>query len=140
MLPSFNVIPQKWVHIMKVSDLYNAPWIAKKIRYIKLGSGGKYWPICRDKKILIIGFHTGKTIIKDLMEEKDWVGIKKYWANNKCKTPTTHANSMKEYKEDDGTTLWITFADGRLYYAFTAGQVRYFKDEDQFFLMTMSQN
>lgn len=97
------------------------PWEAKKIRYVKLGDGGKWWPECRDKKILRLGFNSGSPEVFDLATKCDWSSIKKYWSNQHVGTPTQHTNQMREFFEDVGDTLWITFEGGCLYYAFTNG-------------------
>jgi hypothetical protein len=97
------------------------PWEAKKIRYIKLGDGGKWWPECRDKKILRLGFNSGSPEIFDFATNGDWISIKRYWADRHVGTPTQHVNQMREFFEDVGETLWITFEGGCLYYAFTDG-------------------
>ena len=97
------------------------PWDAKKIRYIKLGDGGKWWHECRDKKILRLGFNSGSPEIFDLAKGGKWDLIKNYWSDHQVGTPTQHANQMQEFFDDDGDTLWITFEGGCLFYAFTDG-------------------
>ena len=97
------------------------PWDAKKIRYIKLGDGRKWWNECKERNILRLGFNSGSSEIYDLARKRDWLSVKNYWAENGVGTPTQHTNQMQEYFEDDGETLWITFQGGCLYYAFTDG-------------------
>ena len=111
---------------MRIDNLESMPWKAKNIRYIKLGSGGKYWSYCREKNILILGFDSGRPQVRKLMEKEDWDGVEEYW-KDKCKTAKAHTNAMRQFQEDDGATLWVTFADGRLQYAFTSGNVQNFR-------------
>lgn len=97
------------------------PWEAKKIRYIKLGDSGKWWQECRDRKILRLGFNSGSPEMSELVEIGRWDLVRDYWADHQVGTPTQHANQMREFFEDVGETLWITFEGGCLYYAFTDG-------------------
>jgi hypothetical protein len=97
------------------------PWDAKKIRYIKLGDGGKWWNECKERKILRLGFNSGSADIFEIARNGHWELVKTYWAEHQVGTPTQHANQMQEFFEDDGQTLWITFEGGCLYYAFTDG-------------------
>jgi hypothetical protein len=97
------------------------PWEATKIRYIKLGESGKWWRDCKEKKILRLGFNSGESEIINLSKSGDWDAVKNYWQERQVGTPTQHTNQMREFFEDIGTTLWITFEGGCLYYTFTTG-------------------
>jgi hypothetical protein len=47
--------------------------------------------------------------------------VYQYW-QSRCKTPRQHTNQTKEFFEDSGDTLWVTFEDGCLFYAYSDGQ------------------
>ena len=96
-------------------------WDSKKIRYIKLGDGGKWWKECLDRKIIRLGFNSGSPEVFDLAKSGDWESLKKYWTDHQVGTPTQHTNQTQEFFEDNGETLWITFEGGCLYYAFSDG-------------------
>ena len=96
-------------------------WDSKKIRYIKLGDGGKWWEECLDRKIIRLGFNSGSPEVFDLAKSGNWESLKKYWIDHQVGTPTQHTNQMQEFFEDSGETLWITFQGGCLYYAFSDG-------------------
>jgi hypothetical protein len=97
------------------------PWEATKIRYIKLGERGEWWEDCRDKQRLRLGFKSGDTQIFDLATNKKWNEIKNYWIEQNTNKPTERTNQMRDFFEDDSKTLWITFEEGCLYYAYTDG-------------------
>lgn len=97
------------------------PWEATKIRYIKLGKGGEAWERCKKEGIIILGFHSGQSNILDMMKAGEWESIKTYWKAQGAGTATQHTNAMKEFYYDAGDVLWITFADGALYYTFSDG-------------------
>ena len=94
---------------------------AEKIRYIKLGARGSWWKTCKDQNIIKLGFNSGIPDVFEMANAKDWDKINLYWRNLGVGTPKHHTNAMKEFFEDNGKTLWITFEDGCLYYAFSDG-------------------
>ena len=96
------------------------PWEALRIRYIKLGRNGRWWSQCRERKIIRLGFNTGDPEILNNALNQRWDLIQEYWAA-RSGTPTAHTNATKEFINDDGRTLWITFEEGSLFYGFTDG-------------------
>jgi hypothetical protein len=52
----------------------------------------------------------------------NWESIYEYW-KDKTGTPTSHTNQTRQFFEDDGTVLWVTFEGGCLYYAYSDGGV-----------------
>jgi len=98
------------------------PWDTKKILYIKLGSGAKWWKECKEKKIIRLGFKSGLENIYEWGRSGQWEEIHKYWKQERPDSATTFTNQIKEFFTDDGKTLWITFAEGCLYYTFTDGE------------------
>lgn len=98
------------------------PWDAKKFLYIKLGREGKWWDDCKEKKIIKLGFKSGLQNINEWGRSEQWEQMHKYWDQERPGSATTFTNQIKEFFTDDGKTLWITFEDGCLYYAFTDGE------------------
>ena len=92
-----------------------------KIKYIKLGVGGSWWQQCKEEKIIKLGFHSGDPKVFAWAQNREWDQIETYWKQQGVGTPKHHTNAMKHFFEDDGTTLWITFAEGCLYHAFSDG-------------------
>lgn len=106
------------------------PWDAKKILYIKLGKGvegkgGKYWKTCKKEKKIRLGYQSGSADIYNWAMSGQWEEVNKYWkqAKKNNTTATSYTNQMKQFFNDDGKTLWITFEEGCLYYAFTDGEI-----------------
>lgn len=100
------------------------PWDAKKILYIKLGTEAKWWKECKEKKIIRLGFNSGSEDIYEWAISGQWEEVNKYWKQIKTDTTaTTFTNQIKQFFNDDGKTLWVTFEEGCLYYAFTDGEI-----------------
>lgn len=95
--------------------------IYNKIRYIKLGVGGSWWKQCKSNNIIKLGFHSGDPRVFAMAKNNEWDQILSYWRRQGVGTAPQHTNAMRHFFEDDGTTLWITFADGCLYYALSDG-------------------
>lgn len=95
---------------------------AKKIRYIKLGKAGAWWQDCKERKIIKLGYNSGEKDVFSLSLNGEWTEIKKYFEKTKLSPPTQSVNQMRDFFEDQGETLWITFEEGCLYYAFTNGE------------------
>lgn len=95
-------------------------WDASKIRYIKLGESGRWWPECIKDKIIKLGFNSGDPELLKLSREGKWELVKHYWSS-RSGTSTAHTNAMREFFEDDGNTLWVTFQDGCMYYGYSDG-------------------
>ena len=105
---------------MKISDV-------TKIRYIKLGEGGKWAKDCFEQKIIRLGYSSGADEVFDLASNKHWSGVEKYWQSHgkSIGVSKTFTNQIKDFFNDDGSTLWITFEDGYLYYCFSDGLAKY---------------
>lgn len=97
------------------------PHEAPRIRYVKLGQNHRWWRQCLDQSILRLGFESGNAEIAAAAARADWGAVREFWAKRGVGTPAQFANQMREFFEDDGSTLWITFEDGCLYYGFTNG-------------------
>ena len=99
------------------------PWDAKKIRYIKLGLSGSWAQDCFKDGLIRLGFASGSQELNLLASKGNWAEVRSYWLQY-TRTPsvaTAYTNQMREFFEDDGTTLWITIEDGFLYYGFSGG-------------------
>lgn len=105
---------------MPKSNPENNAHKAVRIRYIKLGESGAWWPNCREAGLIRLGFATGVDHVYQAALKGRWKEIHRYWSG-KCRTPTHHTNQTRDFFEDDGETLWVTFEDGCLYYAFSDG-------------------
>jgi hypothetical protein len=101
---------------MKISDVI-------KIRYIKLGEGGKWAKDCFEQKIIRLGYSSGTDEVFDLASNKNWSGVEKYWQKNgkTVGVSKNFTNQIKDFFTDEGSTLWVTFEDGYLYYCLSDG-------------------
>ncbi len=106
------------------------PWDAKEIFFIRLGEGNKWWEECEKKKIIRLGYNSGSENIYEWAINRQWKEVNKHWkqtpksdgtsrTNSEC---TSRTNQTKLFFNDDGKTLWITFLNNYLYYAFTDGE------------------
>ena len=96
---------------------------SKSVRYIKLGEGGKFWDICRDKNIMVLGYKCAHPSLQPALSSDDWDTVSrriKDLLNPKSEGKVTEAtNSIRTFFSDKGNFLWITFAEGRLWYGVT---------------------
>lgn len=93
---------------------------ANKVRYIKLGAGGMWEQSCKAEGKLRMDLSTGHPLTMKWAVAGEWDKIAKDWREHGC-TPsvaTRYTNEIREYFEDDGTTLWVTFINDSLHYAF----------------------
>lgn len=99
------------------------PWDAKKIQYIKLGASGKWAEKCFADGTIRLGFSSGLPKLYKLATQGQWDQVRDYWKKDGYKpgVATGFANQMKEFFEDDGSTLWITIENGFMYYGFSDG-------------------
>jgi len=95
----------------------------KNIRYIKLGEGGKWAKDCFNKGIIRLGYSSGAADVFNAATAGKWKDVENFWlAKDKPKAVATgFTNQTKEFFDDDGSTLWITFEDGFLYHCFSDG-------------------
>lgn len=91
------------------------------VRFIKLGSGGRWEQLSiKERQILCFGFDSADPDQLMQMRDGDWEAVRNGWINEKRGPgfPTYATNALKAYFEDDGTTLWVTFYAGDLYWCF----------------------
>ena len=97
------------------------PLKPSKVRFIKLGSGGRWEQLSiKERQILCFGFDSADPSQLKQMREGDWEAVRNGWIDEKRGPgyPTYVTNALKAYFEDDGTTLWVTFYAGDLYWCF----------------------
>ncbi len=91
------------------------------VRFIKLGKGGQWEQLSiKERQILCFGFDSSDPKQLQKMRDGDWVGVRNGWLdeNRGAGFPTYATNALKAYFQDDGTTLWVTFYAGDLYWCF----------------------
>ena len=102
---------------------------ASKILFIKLGEGGKYEKECIiNKNILKLGY---QEIDHKICANKDWGKVHNFIMNEYHViqgVATNHTNQIKQFYEEDETTLWITFYANKLWWCFSKPQITYLKD------------
>ena len=89
-----------------------------RVRYIKLGAGGSWEKECLEKGIIRIGFGSAQAERFALCEANCWDELtKSFIAEGKDKgTATRFTRELRLFFVDDGTTLWITFMNERMYW------------------------
>jgi Restriction endonuclease len=92
---------------------------AQRVRYIKLGEGGEWASDCIRDGTLRIGFWTHKYHRLCLEKKWDelWRAIRDVEERSES-TATRFVNEVRAVYEDIGTTLWITFHNQQMYWAF----------------------
>ena len=90
------------------------------VRYIKLGKGGKWETQCLSTGTLRFGFHTGDEPMFNacLARDVDEVKVHLRAMRNKGQKASVK-DDLRQVKAvfwDDGTTVWITFHDRRMYW------------------------
>ena len=91
-----------------------------RVRYIKLGEGGRWERACVEDSTIRIGFGTEQAERFALCQAGRWDDLAaSFIAEGRSKgTATRFTNEMRLFFEDDGSTLWITFIGERLYWGF----------------------
>lgn len=95
----------------------------RRIRYIKLGDGGRWERECIDNKIIRFGFGTNEVTKFNICIRRDWDELTNMFIAEKLTqgTATRFTNETRVFFEDDGSTLWITFKGEDLWWGFLAG-------------------
>lgn len=98
------------------------PVTATTIRYIKLGAGGVFARACLDRGEIQLGYHE---VPHDLCAAGDWDGVLGHFVVTR-RTIGKAKDSTREVQDFytlDRDSLWITFADGFLWWAFAEPEV-----------------
>lgn len=95
----------------------------RRVRYIKLGEGGSWEAECLRKGIIRFGFESASAERFPLCRAGRWQELtQSFLKEGKTKgTATRFTNETKQFFTDDGSTLWITFSGGSLYWGFIDG-------------------
>lgn len=108
---------------------------AGKVRYIKLGAAGGWEQKCKDDGVMRVGLTTGHPLTMEWALAGQWDKIRQDWRDNghSASVASRYTNEIREYFEDDGTTLWVTFINASLHYAFLQpGKPTALDDESSF--------
>ena len=89
-----------------------------RVRYVKLGSGGKWEQECLEKGIIRMGFGTSGGDRLALCQSRNWRGLgDSFITEGKSKgTASRFTKELRLFFEDNGAILWITFMRERLYW------------------------
>ena len=90
------------------------------VRYVKLGSQGKWESECRAKGILRFGFDTADPQTMDWCRTGNWNKVAEDWQEFRGSkgSGTRDANAIQCYWSDPGNVLWITFIGEDLCWGF----------------------
>jgi hypothetical protein len=94
-----------------------------RVRYIKLGEGGRWEQECLAKGIIRIGFGSADLGRFALCRAGQWEKLAdSFITEGKDKaTATRSTNELRLFFEDDGATLWVTFVGERLCWGLVDG-------------------
>ena len=89
----------------------------KRVRYIKLGKGGRWEAECLDNGIIRFGFGSARSDKFKFSRDGKWDELKQLFiTQGETKSNATRfTKETRLFFEDDGSTLWITFARERLW-------------------------
>lgn len=86
------------------------------VRYIKLGEGGTWARQAIEEGYLAFGYHS---IPHEVCENKDWDEVRRLLSGRKSEGATTAGvNEVASFYQLGDDCLWITIADGYLWWAF----------------------
>ena len=102
---------------------------AKSAKYIKLGRGGAWEGLCFEDGTLRLGYDD---VPHDVALAPDRERIRQFFLDrgDPPQTATNHANQVFEFYHGGPETLWITVADGFLWWSFAGPGVEYLGVED----------
>ena len=93
---------------------------ARQVRYVKLGRGGGWEAECAEMGVLRFGFGSATQERFPLCQQGRWNDLQdSFRAEGKdAGTATRFTNETRQFFEDDGSILWITFKGERLLWGF----------------------
>lgn len=94
----------------------------QQAKYIKLGESGLWTQMCLDDGTLRLGYYE---VPHDLGVAEDKTAIQSiYLTDGKSKgTASDHARQVLDFYQTGNETLWITFANGTMYWCIAHGEV-----------------
>ncbi len=101
------------------------PIKASQAKYIKLGEGGEWQDLCIKDDTLRLAYYE---IPHELGLKGDSEGIKQIFLDRDMiqQTASNHARQVMDFYDKAEDTLWITFANGYLYWAFLKPEIEFF--------------
>lgn len=92
----------------------------REVRFIKLGSGGKWEASCRKEGIIRFGYESAEAESMAMCREGRWDDLAASWqAARKSKgRGTTDANEIRRFWTDTGDIMWVTFVGEDLCWGF----------------------
>jgi hypothetical protein len=105
-------------------DRLQAPLSPSALRYIKLGQGGRWEAASLDGGRIDWGLPTDP---HEQALAEDWEGVRQHYLAGglPSATATAYVNETRAFYDRDPEVLWITFARGRLWWAFAKPQVHW---------------
>jgi hypothetical protein len=87
-----------------------------QVRYIKLGAGGGWTAQAFDQGIIPVDFHE---VPHEPCVSGEWDQVKRHLKDigTPASTATSWTRELRDFYEQDERCLWITFANGHLYWA-----------------------
>jgi hypothetical protein len=106
------------------SDRLQTPLSPSALRYIKLGQGGRWEAASLDGRRIDWGLSTDP---HEQALAEDWEGVRQHYLAEGLPpaTATAYVNETRAFYDGNPTVLWITFARGRLWWAFAKPQVHW---------------
>lgn len=101
---------------------------AASVRYIKLGAGGSWENSSFDNGRIEWGLQSDP---HDIALKGDWAAVAEHYAEGGLKggVATAYANEARAFYTSSIDTLWITFARGRMWWAFAETEVNWLGGE-----------
>lgn len=106
------------------SDSQQAPLAPDAVRYIKLGQAGRWEAASLDGERIDWGLPSDP---HELARAEDWEGVRRHYLAQGLNpaTATAYVNETRTFYDPDPAVLWITFARGRLWWAFARPEVHW---------------
>lgn len=102
-----------------------APITPTEVRYIKLGPGNAWFPYCRKAGRIALGH---AAVPHDLAQAGDWEAVTRHLVEICGRAPGKASDFTREIRDFytlGVDCLWITFAEGRLWWAFAEPEVQW---------------
>lgn len=98
---------------------------AKKVIYIKLGSGGRFEKSCitTAPNTIKLDYHD---VPHELCKQGKWEEVRAFFIDTLRSAPgaaTSHTNQIRQFYEAGEDTLWITFHGDRLWWCFSRAEI-----------------